>query len=110
MVDLLAYLGTMLDNIRTAIEAHAEAIPGIIVSVLALLFTVASFWWIQVRRGRLLSWLPGRMRAPMHPSALADSSAGALQHRARTDCRDRLSLAFEVPKEDPTWTKLGAAG
>lgn len=27
--------------------------PGVAVAVLALVFTVGSFWWIQVRRGRL---------------------------------------------------------
>lgn len=31
---------------------------SVIVAALALLFTVASFWWIQVRRGRLVSYEP----------------------------------------------------
>ena len=32
--------------------------PALIVSILALLFTIASFWWIQVRRSRLRSYPP----------------------------------------------------
>lgn len=32
--------------------------PALIVSVLALLFTVFSFWWIQARRGRLQTFPP----------------------------------------------------
>lgn len=32
--------------------------PSLVVSVLALVFTIASFWWIQVRRGRLRSYPP----------------------------------------------------
>lgn len=33
--------------------ANAWMTPGVAVAVMALLFTVSSFWWIQVRRGRL---------------------------------------------------------
>jgi hypothetical protein len=33
-------------------------LAAVIVAVFALLFTVASFWWIQVRRGRLVSYEP----------------------------------------------------
>ena len=32
--------------------------PGVLVSVLALVFTVGSFWWINVHRGRLESYEP----------------------------------------------------
>ncbi|BEL10311.1 hypothetical protein Q0Z83_085020 [Actinoplanes sichuanensis] len=43
--------------------ANAWITPPIAVSVLALLFTVASFWWIQVRRGRLRSFGPSAYAA-----------------------------------------------
>lgn len=33
--------------------------PSIVIAVLALLFTISSFWWIQVRRGRLVCPAPG---------------------------------------------------
>src|SRR5690242_15944080 len=33
--------------------SNAWIAPPVIISVCALLFTVASFWWIQTRRGRL---------------------------------------------------------
>lgn len=32
--------------------------PSLVISTLALIFTIASFWWIQVRRGRLRSYPP----------------------------------------------------
>ena len=32
--------------------------PSISIAILALAFTIASFWWIQVRTGRLLSYKP----------------------------------------------------
>src|SRR5215469_2572519 len=32
--------------------------PAVIIAVCALIFTVASFWWINVRRGRLKSFEP----------------------------------------------------
>ncbi|MFI8242666.1 hypothetical protein ACIF83_36390 [Streptomyces sp. NPDC085866] len=41
---------------------------GAIVSVCALCFTVASFWWINARQGRLESWEPHSFAAIVHPS------------------------------------------
>lgn len=32
--------------------------PALVISVLALAFTITSFWWIQARRGRLVSFAP----------------------------------------------------
>lgn len=32
--------------------------PSIVISILALLFTVSSFWWIQVRRGNIVCAIP----------------------------------------------------
>lgn len=32
--------------------------PGVVISTLALIFTVGSFWWIQVRRGRIRTYAP----------------------------------------------------
>jgi hypothetical protein len=32
--------------------------PSLLISILALAFTVSSFWWIQVRRGRLRCYAP----------------------------------------------------
>lgn len=37
-------------------------------SVCALIFTVASFWWINVRRGHLKSWEPHSFAAIVHSS------------------------------------------
>ncbi|GGR52566.1 hypothetical protein [Streptomyces aurantiogriseus] len=39
-----------------------------IVSVSALVFTVASFWWINARQGRLESWEPHSFAAIVHSS------------------------------------------
>jgi hypothetical protein len=32
--------------------------PSVFIAILALLFTIASFWWIQVRRGRIVIYPP----------------------------------------------------
>ncbi|MER7834738.1 hypothetical protein ABTY98_02205 [Streptomyces sp. NPDC096040] len=39
-----------------------------LVSVCALVFTVASFWWINARQGRLETWEPHSFAAIVHPS------------------------------------------
>ncbi|MFJ5530275.1 hypothetical protein [Streptomyces sp. NPDC093261] len=39
-----------------------------VVSVCALVFTVASFWWINARQGHLKSWEPHSFAAIVHPS------------------------------------------
>lgn len=37
--------------------------PSVFIAVLALLFTIASFWWIQVRRGRVVIYPPSTYAA-----------------------------------------------
>ncbi|MFD5794209.1 hypothetical protein ACFWIO_11840 [Streptomyces diastatochromogenes] len=37
-----------------------------VVSICALIFTIASFWWINARRGRLKSWEPQSFAAIVH--------------------------------------------
>lgn len=52
--------------------AEQNASPSLsgatVVSVCALVFTVASFWWINARQGRLKSWEPHSFAAIVHPS------------------------------------------
>ncbi|WP_432831173.1 hypothetical protein [Dactylosporangium sp. CA-092794] len=45
-------------NIAANASTGSSVTPAVIVSFLALLFTIASFWWIQVRRGRLRAYPP----------------------------------------------------
>jgi hypothetical protein len=40
------------------LAADSYVTPALVVSVLALVFTMLSFWWIQVRRGRLVTFPP----------------------------------------------------
>lgn len=60
--------------------------PAVAVASLALIFTVSSFWWIQVRKGRLVSYeakifgvviTPGTFRLRL-PLAVYNSGASAL--------------------------------
>lgn len=39
-------------------EPMSLVTPGVVISTLALFFTVGSFWWIQVRRGRIRTYAP----------------------------------------------------
>lgn len=44
--------------------------PGLLISAMALLFTVTSFWWIQVRRGRLICSEPRTYAAAFEPKRI----------------------------------------
>lgn len=44
--------------------------PSLVISVFALLFTVGSFWWIQVRRGRLHCYAPNSYAGAFTPADL----------------------------------------
>lgn len=44
--------------------------PGLVASVCALFFTIGSFWWIQVRRGRLRSYSPQVYAAAFGPNKI----------------------------------------
>ena len=46
-------MGTLVLQVWSAIRAFAGAPPPITISTCALLFTVASFWWMNWRKGRL---------------------------------------------------------
>lgn len=45
-------------------------LPGVIVGSLALLFTVASFWWLNARQGRLRSFEPHSFAAAVNDAVL----------------------------------------
>jgi hypothetical protein len=47
----------------------AAIVAPLVVSVAALLFTVVSFWWLQARRGRLVSYVPLAYAGYFNPSA-----------------------------------------
>jgi hypothetical protein len=53
---------------ETWLHAVANASP-IVVAVLALLFTVGSFWWLQARRGKLQTFRPHTFAAAATPDA-----------------------------------------
>src|SRR5690349_5340810 len=44
--------------------------PSLVASVLALLFTIVSFWWIQVRRGRLNCYISHAYSGAFGPEKL----------------------------------------
>jgi hypothetical protein len=44
--------------------------PGLVASLCALLFTIGSFWWIQVRRGRLRGYVPSTYSASFAPAKI----------------------------------------
>ncbi|MFG2424463.1 hypothetical protein ACGFWD_36185 [Streptomyces sp. NPDC048448] len=59
----------MLPLTAAAVQDAFPSIPGAgVVSVCALIFTVASFWWINARRGHLKSWEPHSFAAIVHCS------------------------------------------
>ncbi|MFD9003703.1 hypothetical protein ACFV0T_22455 [Streptomyces sp. NPDC059582] len=59
----------MLPLIANAVQDASPSIPGAgVVSVCALIFTVASFWWINARQGCLKSWEPHSFAAIVHCS------------------------------------------
>lgn len=47
-----------------------QQLPSLVISVLALLFTTFSFWWINARRGRLKSFEPHSFAAAATSSTL----------------------------------------
>ncbi|MET7664634.1 hypothetical protein ACWGDS_48540 [Streptomyces sp. NPDC055059] len=59
----------MVPLMAAAVHYAFPSIPGAgVVSVCALIFTVASFWWINARRGHLKSWEPRSFAAIAHRS------------------------------------------
>ncbi|MFE9867826.1 hypothetical protein ACFYPZ_34810 [Streptomyces sp. NPDC005506] len=59
----------MLPLLAAAVQDASPSIPGAgFVSVCALIFTVASFWWINARQGHLKSWEPHSFAAIVHRS------------------------------------------
>ncbi|MET7353387.1 hypothetical protein [Streptomyces mirabilis] len=59
----------VLPLMAAAVQDAFPSIPGAgVVSVCALIFTVASFWWINARQGHLKSWEPHSFAAIVHCS------------------------------------------
>ena len=60
----------MLPLVVAADQSAASSLSGAsVVSTCALLFTVASFWWINARQGSLKAWEPHSFAAIIHGSA-----------------------------------------
>lgn len=56
--------------ISIAAEGSSAFDPGWLIALSALFFTVGSFWWIQVRRGRLTGFEPHSFAAVVSGSAV----------------------------------------
>lgn len=80
--------------------------PGVLISVLALVFTVSAFWWLYARRGRLESYEPTAFGAALAgsrfllrlPIVIYNTGARAL---VVTDLRVRF--VSEAPPFCLTW-------
>jgi len=84
--------------------------PALVVSVLALLFTVLSFWWIQARRGRLETFAPHSyagsfslddllLSLPMVPHNTGPAPIVVLDFRLRIDKTDEQAALAQGEDE-----------
>ncbi|MFE2069237.1 hypothetical protein ACFXDH_43865 [Streptomyces sp. NPDC059467] len=55
-------------TVAAAQNASSSLTGASVVSACALLFTVASFWWLNARQGRLKAWEPHSFAAIVHSS------------------------------------------
>ncbi|MEU8910350.1 hypothetical protein [Streptomyces mirabilis] len=61
----------MIFVMTVADQNASSSISGAgLLSICALLFTIASFWWLNARQGRLESWEPQSFAAIVHGSAV----------------------------------------
>jgi hypothetical protein len=61
-------MGTVLASAGTAGNSGVVTwTPAVIISISALMFTAASFWWLNVRRGALRSFQPFSFAAVFYP-------------------------------------------